>query len=176
MQQYLEAGKIVTTHGVMGEMKMELWCDSVQFLAACKRVYLSAQGGKALRLTSVRPQKGMALLKLEGVEGMDAARAMVGKVLYIDRADVKLPKGAFFIQDLLGCEVKDADTGRVYGTVTDVTHPGAQDIYTVTDAAGNNWQIPAVPQFVKEKDIEGRCVLVTPIPGLFGEAESGDAE
>ena len=176
MQQYLEAGKIVTTHGVMGEMKMELWCDSVQFLAACKRVYLSAQGGTARKLMGVRPQKGMALVKLEGVESMDAARAMVGKVLYIDRADAKLPKGAFFIQDLRGCEVKDADTGRVYGTVTDVTHPGAQDIYTVTDAAGSHWQIPAVPQFVKEKHIEERFILVTPIPGLFGEAESGDAE
>lgn len=176
MQQYLEAGRIVTTHGVVGEVKVELWCDSAAFLAACKRVYFSAQGGQAHRLLMVRAHKGMALVKLEGVTDMDQARALIGQVLYIDRADAHLPKGACFVQDLIGCQVRDADNGWIYGTLTEVSHPGAQDIYTITDEKGNKWQLPAVPEFVKERVPEEGYVLVAPIPGMFGEAESGDAE
>ena len=73
MQQYLEAGKVVTTHGVRGEMKLELWCDGVDFLKKVGRLYPSAQGGKAYKILSIRPQGQMALLQLEGVSDMDAA-------------------------------------------------------------------------------------------------------
>ena len=124
----------------------------------------------------VRAHKGMALVKLEGVTDMDQARALIGRVLYIDRADAHLPKGACFVQDLIGCQVRDADNGWIYGTLTEVSHPGAQDIYTITDEKGNKWQLPAVPEFVKERVPEEGYVLVAPIPGMFGEAESGDAE
>ena len=68
MQQYLEAGKVVTTHGVRGEMKLELWCDGVAFLKKGGRLYASAKGGKCYKIVSIRPQGQMALLQLEGVE------------------------------------------------------------------------------------------------------------
>ena len=67
MQKYLEAGKVVTTHGVRGEMKLELWCDGVDFLKKAGRLYASAKGGKCYNITSIRPQGQMALLQLEGV-------------------------------------------------------------------------------------------------------------
>ena len=60
MQQYLEAGKVVTTHGVRGEMKLELWCDGVDFLKKTGRLYASAKGGKCYNITSIRPQGQMA--------------------------------------------------------------------------------------------------------------------
>ena len=87
MQQYLEAGKVVTTHGVRGEMKLELWCDGVAFLKKVGRLYASAKGGKCYKIVSIRPQGQMALLQLEGVEDMDAARALRGQVFYFDRGD-----------------------------------------------------------------------------------------
>ena len=68
MQQYLEAGKVFTTHGVRGEMKLELWCDGVDFLKKTGRLYASAKGGKCYNIISIRPQGQMALLQLEGVE------------------------------------------------------------------------------------------------------------
>ena len=126
MQQYLEAGKVVTTHGVRGEMKLELWCDGVDFLKKVSRLYPSAQGGKAYKILSIRPQGQMALLQLEGVSDMDAARALRGQVFYFDRNDATLPVGRWYVADLIGCEVRDADTGKVYGVVTSVDHPGAQ--------------------------------------------------
>ena len=91
MQQYLEAGKVVTTHGVRGEMKLELWCDGVDFLKKTGRLYASAKGGKCYNIISIRPQGQMALLQLEGVNDMDAARALRGQVFYFDRSDATLP-------------------------------------------------------------------------------------
>ena len=78
MQQYLEAGKVVTTHGVRGEMKLELWCDGVAFLKKVGRLYPSRNGGKCYQIKSIRAQGQMALLQLEGVDDMDAARALRG--------------------------------------------------------------------------------------------------
>ena len=176
MQQYLEAGKVVTTHGVRGEMKLELWCDGVDFLKKVGRLYPSAQGGKAYKILSIRPQGQMALLQLEGVNDMDAARAQVGRVYYLAKADARLPKGRYFIDDLLDCEVADADTGRVYGRLTNVEHPAAQDIYTVTDAAGEEHMLPAVPEFVKTIDMENRRILIPPIEGMFTDAVNGDED
>ena len=176
MQQYLEAGKVVTTHGVRGEMKLELWCDGVDFLKKTGRLYASAKGGKCYNITSIRPQGQMALLQLEGVNDMDAARAQVGRVYYLAKADARLPKGRYFIDDLLGCDVVDAETGRVYGQLTNVDRPAAQDIYTVTDAAGGEHMLPAVPEFVKQIDIEARRIAVTPIEGMFTEAVNGDED
>ncbi len=174
MQQYLEIGRIVAPHGVTGEMKLELWCDSVAFLGRLTRVYRSAQGEGETRVTGLRPHKNMGLLRLEGVADMDAARAMVGRVLYIDRADVRLPKGAFFIQDLLGCRVLDADTGACYGTVQDISHPAAQDIYTVRAEDGAEYRFPGVAEFLVEKCPEEGYIRVRPIPGMFGPAQNGD--
>ena len=176
MQQYLEAGKVVTTHGVRGEMKLELWCDGVDFLKKAGRLYASAKGGKCYNITSIRPQGQMALLQLEGVNDMDAARAQVGRGYYLAKADARLPKGRFFIDDLLDCEVVDAETGHVYGRLTNVDRPAAQDIYTVTDTAGEEHMLPAVPEFVKNIDIEARKILVTPIEGMFTEAVNGDED
>ena len=112
MQKYLEAGKVVTTHGVRGEMKLELWCDGVAFLKKVGRLYTTPQGGRCYKITSIRPQGQMALLQLEGVSDMDAARALRGQVFYFDRDDATLPAGKWYVADLIGCEVRDADTGR----------------------------------------------------------------
>ena len=104
------------------------------------------------------------------------ARARVGRTYYFAKADARLPKGRFFIDDLLGCEVLDAETGRVYGTLTVIDRPAAQDIYTVTDAEGGTHMLPAVPEFVKKLDPENRRILVTPIEGMFSEAVNGDKD
>ena len=152
MQQYLEAGKVVTTHGVRGEMKLELWCDGVDFLKKAGRLFPSAQGGQ-----------------LEGVNDMDAARALRGQVFYFDRNDATLPAGRWYVADLIGCEVRDADTGKVYGVVTSVDHPGAQDIYTVKSPSGKEYMFPGVDAFLKERNPPEGYILVTPIPGLLDD-------
>ena len=145
-------------------------------VAACDVRYAAADGAGECRVLGVRAQGNVILLRLADVTDMDAARAQVGRTYYFAKADARLPKGRYFIDDLLGCEVKDADNGTVYGTLTEVDHPAAQDIYTVTDAAGEKHMLPAVPEFVKTIDIGARTILVTPIDGMFNDAVNGDKE
>ena len=100
---------------------------------------------------------------------MDAARALRGQVFYFDRNDATLPAGRWYVADLIGCEVRDADTGKVYGTVTSVDHPGAQDIYTVKSPSGKEYLFPGVDAFLKERNPPEGYILVTPIPGLLDD-------
>ena len=176
MQNYLPACKIVSTHGVRGEMKALPLCDGAAFLAKFKRLFTSADGAGETRVLGVRAQGNVILLRLDGVTDMDAARAQVGRTYYPAKADAKLPRGRYFIDDLLGCDVVDADTDRVSGQLTNVDRPAAQDIYTVTDGAGEEHMLPAVPEFVKKIDIDARKIFVTPIEGMFTDAVNGDED
>ena len=176
MQNYLPACKIVSTHGVRGEMKALPLCDGAAFLAKFKRLFTSADGAGETRVLGVRAQGNVILLRLDGVTDMDAARAQVGRTYYLAKADAKLPRGRYFIDDLLGCDVVDADTDRVYGQLTNVDRPAAQDIYTVTDGAGEEHMLPAVPEFVKKIDIDARKIFVTPIECMFTDAVNGDED
>jgi len=114
MKEFLECGKIVSTHGVRGEVKAEVWMDSPEEMTALKTLYLD--GGKTpLTVKGARVHKNMVLLTLAGVETPEAGSALRQKVLFARREDIPLEKGQYFLQDLLGCEVKDADTGKEYG-------------------------------------------------------------
>ena len=170
IRPYLEAGKLVTTHGVRGELKMELWCGEAALLKKAKTLYGTAAGGRPVQVQMLRQlPNSMAILKLEGVDDMDAARRLVGSMLYFDRNDVQLAKGVCFISDLLGCQVEDADTGRIYGTVLSVTHPGPQDIYTVKTPSGEERMFPGVPAFLVDKQPEQGRILIRPIAGMFDD-------
>ena len=166
MQDYLPARKIVSTHGVRGEMKALPLCDGAQFLAQFKRLYASPSGQGETALLGVRAQGNLLLVRLAGVEDMDAARAKVGRTYYFSKADARLPEGRYFIDDLIGCAVVDADSGQPLGTVAEVDHPGAQDIYTVQDAAGQDHLIPAVPDFILERNLDEGYIRVRLIEGM----------
>ena len=176
MQNYLPACKIVSTHGVRGEMKALPLCDGAAFLAKFKRLFTSADGAGETRVLGVRAQGNVILLRLDGVNDMDAARALRGQVFYFDRSDATLPEGRWYVADLIGCEVRDADTGKVYGVVTSVDHPGAQDIYTVKSPSGKEYMFPGVDAFLKERNPPEGYILVTPIPGLLDDDFDSERE
>lgn len=168
--EFLECGEVVTTHGIKGELKVYPWSDTPDFLKEFRTVY--TDGGKIpWTITSCRAQKNMTLLKLKGIETIEEAVKLRGKTLYIRRADAKLEEGDYFIQELIGLSVVDRDTGRVYGTLTDVSQTGANDVYHITDGEGQEWLIPAIPQVIQSVDLEGEKMIITPLEGLFDEME-----
>lgn len=168
--EFLECGEVVTTHGIKGELKVYPWSDTPDFLKEFRTVY--TDGGKTpWTITSCRAQKNMTLLKLKGIETIEEAVMLRGKTLYIRRADAKLEEGDYFIQELIGLSVVDRDTGRVYGTLTDVSQTGANDVYHITDGEGQEWLIPAIPQVIQSVDLEGEKMIITPLEGLFDEME-----
>lgn len=173
LKPFLEIGEIVTTHGAMGEVKIYPWCDEPEVLCELPRLYL-ADGAQPRDILQARVHKNMCLVLLEGVEGMDAARRLVGRTVWAARADLQLEPGRYFVQDILGCEVRNADTGRVYGRVVKVDHPAANDVYTIEDAQGKQFLFPAVAEFLDILCPEEQYILVRPIPGMFEEQENGD--
>lgn len=124
---YLEIGRIVNTHGVRGEVKLEPWADSPEQLKALKRVFLD---GRAAELEQCRVHGRFLILKLEGVASVEAAMALKGKILRADRADLPLPEGHFFIQDMIGLPVFDED-GAELGILTEVMDYPAGRIFVV---------------------------------------------
>ena len=166
MKQFLECGRIVSTHGVRGEVKAEVWMDSPQEMTALKTLYL--EGGKTpLPVQGARVQKNMVLLKLAGVETPEAGSLLRQKVLYARREDIPLKKGQYFLQDLIGLAVIHADTGEELGKLADVINAGASDIYVIDTPYGQR-MMPAVDEFVVRIDLESG-IYVRPIEGMFGE-------
>ncbi len=106
-KKFLETGKIVTTHGVAGEVRVYPWCDGPDFLLGFDTLYLD-KGKQPVRVENARVHKNIVILKLAGVDTMDDALLLRNKVLYIDRDDVELAEGEYFVQDLIGLVVLDA--------------------------------------------------------------------
>ena len=157
---YIEAGRIVNTHGVAGEVKIEVWLDSPQLLRRCGRIFLN---GAEKKLLSGKVQKNFLIAKLEGVEDVNAAMQLKGKDVFIAREDAKLPRGAYFIQDILGASVRD-EQGREIGKLTDVLERPASNIYVVQGEQEH--LIPAVPAFILNTDAEAGVITVRLIEGI----------
>ena len=167
-KKYIEAGKIVGTHALRGEVRIDPWCDSAEFLCGFRRLY-DAQGN-LMKVKRSRAHKNIAVVLFEGIDTVEKADALRGKTVYIDRDDARLPEGVNFIQDLIGLSVEDADSGTVYGTVTDVLKTGANDVYQVS-RDGRDYLVPVIPDVVIEKDIDGGVIKIRPIKGIFDDED-----
>ncbi len=171
-REYLEVGKIVSTHGIKGEVRVDPWCDGPAFLRQFKTLYYDKAGTKPVAVTACRPHGNIAILKLAGVDTVEAAAALRGRVLFMARKDAHLPENRFFIQDLIGCRVLDADApDRQYGVLTDVSTTGANDVWHVTDESGKEYLLPAIPPVVIDTDIDNERILIRPLKGIFDDAD-----
>jgi 16S rRNA processing protein RimM len=169
-KQFLETGKIVGTHGIKGEVRIDPWCDSPEFLCVFKRLYLDENGETRIDVKS-RPHKNVTLTKIKGVDSIDDAERLRGKVVYINRDDINLGEGVNFIQDLIGLEVRDADSETVYGKLTDVIYTGANDVYEVTDKQGKKYLVPVIDDVIIETDVDAGFVLIRPLKGIFDDED-----
>lgn len=165
MKQFLEIGKIVAVQGLKGEVRVEPWCDSPEFMCEFDMLYLD-KGKTPAEIEKSRPHKNIVVMKLAGVDTPEAAAAMRGKILYMDRNDVELEPGTYFVQDLMGLEVVDADDGTVYGTLSQVTSTGANDVYHIKNG-DKEYLIPAIPDVIEKTDIEGGKLIIRKMEGLF---------
>lgn len=168
MKQYLEIGKLNNTHGVKGELKMQLWCDDINYLKQLDTLYLDENGLKSVKLLSVRPQKDIAIIRLDGIDTIEKAEMLKGKVLYCNRDDAQIDEDANYIADIIGCYVVDVDTEEEYGKVVDVVNYGSCDIYDI-ESWGKHTLIPAIPDIIKEINTEYQVIRIKKMKGLFNE-------
>ena len=160
-KEFIEAGRIVNTHGVAGEVKIEVWLDSPQFFKSFKKLYTKA--GEELKVLSARTHKGFVIAKLDGIGDINEAMRLKGKDVSIRRSDAALPKGAFFLQDIIGAKVVDED-GNEIGTLVEIMERPSSNIYVVKGETEH--LIPAVPEFVMSTDIDSGLVTVRLIEGM----------
>ena len=164
MNQYLEVGKVTNTHGLMGEVKVQPWADSPEFLCQFKTLYVD-EAHFPMTVQRARVHKNMVIIKFDGPTDVPSALSLRNAILYIDRSDVDLPEGAFFLADIYGLEVRDAATGEVLGKIADVLTLPANNVYVVKGGA-RELMIPAVPQFIAETNVEGGYLRVNLMEGL----------
>ena len=159
-ERFIEAGEIVNTHGVRGEVKILPWTDSAEFLAKFRTLYID---GAPVRVLAARVHKQTVLARLEGVEDVNAAMRLKGRRVFIDRADAKLPEGGYFIQDIIGAEVVTED-GESIGALAEVIDAPASMIYVVR--GDRERLIPAVPEFILKTDADAGLITVRLIEGM----------
>ena len=158
-KRFLEAGEIVNTHGIRGEVKILPWCDGPEFLKAFKTLYIE---GTAYRVQQARVQKTLLLVKLEGVDDVNAAMTFKSKVVQIDRTSVPMAEGRVFIADLIGLPVFAGE--QEIGKLTDVLTGPANDVYMVKGE--KEYMIPAVSEFLEDVNVDGGYIRVRLIPGM----------
>ena len=155
--QFIEAGEIVTTHGVRGEMKVLPWVDSPEVLCEFDRVRID---GMEYEVESCRIQKSCNLLKLSGIDTMEAAQAMRGKTVELYREDID--DEVIFAAELIGVEVY-AD-GICIGKIREVLDYPGNSVYVVKGE--HEYMIPAVKQFILSTDVDANVMQVKLIEGM----------
>ena len=181
--KFLEAGQIVNTHGIHGEIKILPWADSPDFLICLDQLYIE---GAPVKLLSARVHKGCVVAALDGVNSVDDAAKLKNKIVHIDRDVVQLEEGRHFIADLVGLRAINAETGEELGTVCDILSIPANDVYVIRrpgspgegDAGGaaapkhsgsqapQETLVPAVPEFIVETNIDEGYVKLRLIEGM----------
>lgn len=162
-KQYLETGKVVNVHGLKGEVKVYPWCDTPELLCEFDTLYTN-KGNQAIEVEYARVQKNMVIMKIKGVDTVEKANEWRNKILYLDRNDLELDDDTYFIQDLIGLEVYDADNDTYYGVLSDVLETGANDVYTIkNEELHKEFLIPAIPQVVISTDIDSNIMKIRPL-------------
>ena len=155
--EFLEAGEIVSTHGVRGEMKVLPWSDGPDFLLDFKNVRIA---GIEYAVESCRVQKTCNLLKVKGIDTMEQAQALRGKTVEVYRADA--PEGMIFVAELIGMDV--VTDGASIGKLADVLDYPGNKVYVVKGE--HEYMIPAVSQFIEDIDMDGGVIRVRLIEGM----------
>ena len=155
--EFIEAGEIVSTHGIKGEVKVLCWLDDPEMLCEFDRVRIS---GKEYTIQQCRVQKTCNLVKLEGIDTMDDAQAMRGKILQLYREDID--DEVIFAAELVDMVVY-ADGNEIGKIVEVLDYPG-NSVYVVRGK--HEYMIPAVKQFILSTDMESNRMEVRLIEGM----------
>ena len=173
----IKIGKIVNAVALKGEVKVYNYSDGAKRYRDVGRVIA---GGKEYPVEGVRTQGNMVILKLRGVDDRNAAEAMKNLDVYITEDDLgELPEDTFYIRDLIGLKVINAETGKEAGEIVDVIQGAAQDVYRIRlsdkgcgpeESGGKGSRetmVPAVSEFVKDVNLEEKRVYIKFIEGML---------
>lgn len=158
MKQFITVGQIINTHGIKGELKVYPLTDDMKRFRKLKRVYID---GIEREVVWCKLQTKTVVLKINGIDSIEEANKYREKYLEVSREDaVKLPKGRYFVADLIGCNVIDED-GVELGKIYDVINTHSNDVYWIKE--GKELLIPALKDIVVSVDVENKQVVIKPV-------------
>jgi|SRR5262245_18648055 len=157
-------GRITRAHGVRGEVAVLVISEVPGRFSNGATVW--TEDGRALTVSAARSHGDRLLVHFEGVVGREQADALRGRLLVVpESASPELPDGSWWDHQIVGCEV-ETDAGRTLGTVRDVIHTAANDVWSVMDAAEIETLIPVIQDAIVQVDVAARRIVVREIPGL----------
>lgn len=166
MNKPLLIGKFVGTHGLHGDIKMQVYTDSVSMLKKLEKITC---GVAVYVVESVREHKNVALFKLTNIDTPEAAHMLIGQDVYANREDLPpLPEGRYYAEDIIGLSAVSTD-GMALGKITDVFSTGSNDVYEITSETKKKTLIPAIRDVVKAIDIQAGVMTIWMMPGLFDD-------
>lgn len=172
IKDFLELGQIVSTHGIRGEIRLNPWCDAPEFAKKFKTLYFDANGDTPVSVKMARPHGNIVIMKLESVDSVEKAAALKNKILYFKRSDAHLEKGKWFVSELIGCGVYDAENKDLfYGELFDVAPTGANDVWYIKTPENEEVLIPAIKDVVIDCDVENGKIFIKPLRGLFKDED-----
>lgn len=168
-----EVGRVVRPFGNRGEVAVVSTADTPERFLDVERVFLRFTPGAAplpYPIDGVRIHKGRAMIGFVGIETISDAETLRGAVVLLPREEL-LPLGdeEYLLYDLCQCEVFAAD-GAALGTISGYEDTGAQILLRIRLADASEHLVPFVNTFFPEVDLAARRVVLTPIPGLLGDA------
>lgn len=164
MEKFITIGKIVNTHGIKGELKIYPLTDDLKRFKELTDVYID---GKLRKILNCKLQSKRAILKIEGIDSIEAADCYKEKYIKVQREDaVELEEGNYFISDIVGCSVLDS-SGVNYGKIADVIHTPNNDVYWIKE--GKELLIPALENIILDIDIKKSRILIEPVSTWMSE-------
>ena len=164
MENLLEIGQIVNTHGLRGDVKVMPWCDDPEIFHELAYVLID---GEEYEIQKSSLHKNAVLLKLKGIDHINDAENYRNKVLTIPREELgELPEGTYYICDLLGCSVETVN-GRNLGKICDIIKTGSNDVYVVEDITKKQVLIPVIDEVIKSVSIDEKRIVIEPLKGLI---------
>ena len=160
-------GRIVKAHGIKGDVVVTPMTNSLQRFVKLKRAFIgkAAKDVRPVRIESVSVGGRGVRLKFAEIDDRTEAEGLRGKIIFVDKEErVRIPKGTFFIHDIIGLRVVDEEENSI-GVVKDVLQLPAHDVYVI-DSQGREVMVPAVKEFIKKIDVSGGTMTVKLIDGL----------
>lgn len=164
---YTIVGKIISSHGIKGEVKVYPLTDDLHRFSDLKTAYIGDKKIK-VHVEAVRYHKNLGIIKFHGFDDINQILAFKDDYIYISDEDrVVLPENHFFIYDLLNCKVYDTSWNFI-GLLVDVMQGASNDVYVVKDTEkGKEYLIPAVKEFIVDVNVEEKKIIIDPIEGMI---------
>ena len=169
VKDFLNVGRIVGTRGLQGELKIQVFCDTPQIFCEIPNLYFYAEDNKKNKINILKRRifKNIVLMKIDGIQEIAECKSLIGENIYAYKEEISLPANRYFIEDIIGIDVVDADTFEKYGKLSDIIQTGANDVYCVKDDTSKEYLLPAVKDIIVDINLDKNILFVRPIEGIF---------